>query len=1221
MRRTLKILSLLLAVALLATGIEIPVSAEEAEEEPDNRVYQTIDGGTHSMWSPDYKLTIVVFGTSSCIYTPPALQYLDAAGFSKEDVALCYIDESRSSLEEVREFADEMATPGITYCYDTTTQALEALRDYSYNMLGNRYIETPTYVFTDNTGKVRKILTGFKDSAEIARAVESIGFEELVPYGERMMSAEFHVTYNQTDARAMLTRINEFRTGDDAWEWNQDNSALIKHTDLQTFTYDYELEKIAMQRAAELIAAYSHTRPNGTSADAAYSDAFANLRVGENIAISNGENCSEEEAFKLWQEEREVYEGQGHRRNMLSKDFKAIGIAHVVYNGWHYWVQEFSSGVVSGEETEAIDRETKAKIDISRSVANYDRTLRIESAAIKMEQGESRELPQVIDDIRTRETYGPAPSLEIPVAAEWSVSSGEDTVLLSDGKLTALKDGKAVIKASYDGLWTNITVTVGQGSPGEEDPVSPGEEVSEELANPYYDMIRDKTTWSYLYMGSYPQSEVKIENTGLREAIDRAVGETITDDCADVWVKYDGIRNKYRKIKVGGKYLYFKWEPIRWKLMQKKTEGEMTTLYLIADKGLDVQYFNKSENSSTGTMSAWEDSTLRTWLNTEFYDMAFGKEAKQALLESTETATAGDRVSILSRMAAGAHKYGFQPANVETRSRAVGWTDYTKKRDEKSGSGALWWLQSSAVVAGDGRFLDMEFLSRYPLVCVPVVRINMDIENAWSFYAKDITIEQTLLEECQEKLTEYAGRLADYEGTAKQELEELFNTIKSEVEAALAKEDREAAETAFAKMEAALEEKTIAKKEEAKWELEQLRENLTADAEFDDSQRAELEAALDEAAIELENAQDVTAVKEALARLQEKIEEIRNMRSELKEEKEKANQQILAWNEAAFLARYGEAEQAKIKEIADKLEADMEGKTEPEEIQELLRLAKEEVATIKTEEQKELEQGQALNQARSDALKELDDLWEKLDEYRIEQQDRIITAIEAAREEIAAAENQDAVKEALEAARQVFDEQPTDAKLKEQEEADKNNSGGAGTDNGTPTPLPAAGLSLNKTNVTLYTGKESNSVVVNPTVTGASKTVTWKTSDPKVATVLNGKITAAGKGTATVTATANGISKTVKVTVKNPVLTIKKGGRKFTKSKLTVKKKKKEVLTVTASPSNSGISIEKLTAKQKKIASVTLKNGKLTVKGKKKGSFTLRIKSGKTIKKIKLTVK
>lgn len=51
-----------------------------------------------------------------------------------------------------------------------------------------------------------------------------------------------------------------------------------------------------------------------------------------------------------------------------------------------------------------------------------------------------------------------------------------------------------------------------------------------------------------------------------------------------------------------------------------------------------------------------------------------------------------------------------------------------------------------------------------------------------------------------------------------------------------------------------------------------------------------------------------------------------------------------------------------------------------------------------------------------------------------------------------------------------------------------------------------------------------------------NKTVTWKTSNDKVATVANGVVIAVGKGTATITATAaNGKKDTCKVTVKVPV--------------------------------------------------------------------------------------
>ena len=93
-------------------------------------------------------------------------------------------------------------------------------------------------------------------------------------------------------------------------------------------------------------------------------------------------------------------------------------------------------------------------------------------------------------------------------------------------------------------------------------------------------------------------------------------------------------------------------------------------------------------------------------------------------------------------------------------------------------------------------------------------------------------------------------------------------------------------------------------------------------------------------------------------------------------------------------------------------------------------------------------------------------------------------------------------------------------------------------------PVPAATLALDKSNITLYT-KGSTTATLKATVTGSSQAVTWKSSNPAVVEVLNGKLTAKKAGTAVITATANGISKTCTVTVKAPAL-------KLSRSKATL---------------------------------------------------------------------
>ncbi len=169
-----------------------------------------------------------------------------------------------------------------------------------------------------------------------------------------------------------------------------------------------------------------------------------------------------------------------------------------------------------------------------------------------------------------------------------------------------------------------------------------------------------------------------------------------------------------------------------------------------------------------------------------------------------------------------------------------------------------------------------------------------------------------------------------------------------------------------------------------------------------------------------------------------------------------------------------------------------------------------------------------------------------------------------------------------------------------------------------------AKLTLGKASVTLYTGNAKKSETVKVTsIAGASKAVTWRSDNPKIAKVDNkGKITAVKKGTTNVRATANGITRVVKVTVKNPTITLKNGKKKFTKKTVQAKRKKKTTLTVSVNPSKSGFKLGKMTSKQKKIAKVTLsKKGKLVIQGKKKGSFKIKITSGKTTKTLTIKVK
>lgn len=79
--------------------------------------------------------------------------------------------------------------------------------------------------------------------------------------------------------------------------------------------------------------------------------------------------------------------------------------------------------------------------------------------------------------------------------------------------------------------------------------------------------------------------------------------------------------------------------------------------------------------------------------------------------------------------------------------------------------------------------------------------------------------------------------------------------------------------------------------------------------------------------------------------------------------------------------------------------------------------------------------------------------------------------------------------------------------------------------------VPVTGVTLNKTSTSLYVGDtETLTATVLPD-NATNKNVTWSTSDPSVATVENGTVTAVGRGTATITVTTEDGSFTADCTV------------------------------------------------------------------------------------------
>lgn len=270
------------------------------------------------------------------------------------------------------------------------------------------------------------------------------------------------VTYGQTEARAMLADINAFRTSEtDAWCWDMSDST--KQPCLTTeLEYDYELERVAMQRAAEIALSYDHTRPNGKACFTAYPSGYSGK--GENIAAGYG---SAAEVFDGWKEENESYAGQGHRRNMLSAKFKAVGIGHVVYQGCHYWVQEFGDRVKNGAASGANDDTQIVDVDVASSYITAVKT-NLDDVSLKV--GEKATAADFSLALNVVNQWGY--QKDCVIENECSAKIEDETIasLSDDAVITGLKSGTTKIWISNpfgSDFYRTITVTKGTEDKGE----------------------------------------------------------------------------------------------------------------------------------------------------------------------------------------------------------------------------------------------------------------------------------------------------------------------------------------------------------------------------------------------------------------------------------------------------------------------------------------------------------------------------------------------------------------------------------------------------------------------------------------------------------------------------------------------------------------------------------------------------------------------------------
>ena len=188
-----------------------------------------------------------------------------------------------------------------------------------------------------------------------------------------------------------------------------------------------------------------------------------------------------------------------------------------------------------------------------------------------------------------------------------------------------------------------------------------------------------KVTWDCLWFGSYPQSKITKKDGDIYTTLKNT----------DNWDKngdalIDNI--KYHKTKKS----YFKYEPIKWRVLQSENQEA----FLLSDVILDKQAYNTDFEYIT-----WEESSLRTWLNGEFINRAFSDEEKEKIniteivnQDNPDYGTEGgnntsDKIFLLSLSEVSEQQDGEKYGFLDDRMRAC-------EKSTFSEAFSWWWLRS-----------------------------------------------------------------------------------------------------------------------------------------------------------------------------------------------------------------------------------------------------------------------------------------------------------------------------------------------------------------------------------------------------------------------------------------------------------------------------------------------------------------------------------------------
>lgn len=164
-----------------------------------------------------------------------------------------------------------------------------------------------------------------------------------------------------------------------------------------------------------------------------------------------------------------------------------------------------------------------------------------------------------------------------------------------------------------------------------------------------------------------------------------------------------------------GNVYWFKYEPIKWRVLDPSTglvmcdsviDSQAYNNYILCE---DSEYWGDPEK--TYRANDYANSSIRQWLNNDFYNTVFSDDQKSNILVSNnlnntcpynssyDSSPTSDKIFLLSYKEVANSAYGFDPAESFDRARTLQGSDYAKCQGLyvyglSDGEYSNWWLRS-----------------------------------------------------------------------------------------------------------------------------------------------------------------------------------------------------------------------------------------------------------------------------------------------------------------------------------------------------------------------------------------------------------------------------------------------------------------------------------------------------------------------------------------------